>query len=240
MEERKTEQTEPLSQHRLSKAPAESQAILPQRREIEGRWTHLAPVDAARHGADLYRLSHAPEAGAELWEFMGYGPFESEGAMRLWLEERAGLSDPFSYTVFDATGRPAGMAAYLRMAPDQGSIEMGHIWLGPCLQRTRAATEALYLMMRSAFEDLGYRRLEWKCDAVNEASRRAARRLGFSYEGTFYRHLIVKGLNRDTAWYAMLAEEWRDRKAAFDAWLSPENFDGQGRQRKSLENLRRD
>lgn len=235
MEERET-----VSRHPLSKAPAESRAILPKRRAIEGRWTRLEPVDAAWHGADLYRLSHVPEARPGLWEFMGYGPFGSDGAMRLWLEERAALADPLSYTIFDAAGHPAGMAAYLRMAPDHGSIEMGHIWFAPCLQRTRAATEALYLMMRSAFEDLGYRRLEWKCDAVNAISRKAARRLGFCYEGTFYRHLIVKGLNRDTAWYAMLAEEWPVRKAAFDAWLSPENFDDQGQQRNSLETLPRD
>jgi RimJ/RimL family protein N-acetyltransferase len=234
MKEQETDRPKPLSRHDLCKSPVASAALLPTRSAIEGRWTSLEPIDAERHGADLYRLSHEPEAGAQLWEFMGYGPFESEKAMRQWLEDRMALDDPLSYALFDASGRAAGMAAYLRMTPAHGSIEMGHIWLSTSLQRTREATEALFLMIRHAFDDLGYRRLEWKCDAVNAPSRRAARRLGFSYEGTFYRHLIVKGLNRDTAWYAMLDEEWPALKPAFETWLLPENFDAEGRQRRTL------
>ena len=234
MTDQRMDQFDPLSRHDLSKSPVESAALLPKRSPIKGRWTSLEPIDAERHGATLYRLSHEPEANPELWEFMGYGPFENEKAMRRWLEDRMVLDDPISYALFDAAGRAAGMAAYLRMSPDHGSIEMGHIWLSPCLQRTREATEALYLMMRHAFDDLGYRRLEWKCDAVNAASRRTARRLGFSYEGTFYRHLIVKGLNRDTAWYAMLEEEWPAVRSVFENWLRPENFDDEGRQRSPL------
>ena len=130
------------------------------------------------------------------------------------------------------------MASYLRVVPADGVIEVGHIWFGPALQRTRQATEAIYLLTRQVFDDLGYRRFEWKCNALNEPSRRAAVRFGFTYEGTFRQHMVVKGSNRDTAWYAMLDGEWPAVKAAFEAWLRPENFDGQGRQLKSLEAIR--
>lgn len=225
---------EPLSRHDISKEPAASDAARPSRQTLGGRWTRLEPLDPASHCEELFTLSHAPHAGPDLWAFMGYGPFESRSEMRGWLDRQAALDDPLFFAIRDSLGRAAGMASYLRIEPAHGSIEMGHIWLGPPLQKTREGTEALYLMMRLALETLRFRRLEWKCDAANAASRRAARRLGFSYEGTFYRHMIVKGLNRDTAWYALLAEDWAPIAAAFEAWLSPDNFDPRGRQRRAL------
>jgi RimJ/RimL family protein N-acetyltransferase len=132
------------------------------------------------------------------------------------------------------SGAAAGMASYLNIVPAMGCIEIGHIWFAPPLQKTRAATEAIFLMIRHAFEDLAYRRVEWKCDSLNEASRRAARRFGFSYEGTFRQHMVVKGRNRDTAWFSLLDREWPRVRKGFERWLAPENFDGEGRQRQSL------
>ena len=143
--------------------------------------------------------------------------------------------DPLFFAIIEqASGKASGMASYLNIVPDMGCIEIGHIWFAPPLQKTRAATEAIFLMMRHVFDDLGYRRLEWKCNALNEASMRAARRFGFTYEGTFRQHMVVKGRNRDTAWFALLDREWPAVRAAFERWLAPENFDGQGRQRMSL------
>ena len=133
-----------------------------------------------------------------------------------------------------ASGAASGMASYLNIVPANGCIEIGHIWFAPPLQKTRAATEAIFLMIRHAFEDLAYRRVEWKCNSLNEASKRAARRFGFTYEGTFRQHMVIKGRNRDTAWFAMLDHEWPAIRAAFERWLDPDNFDAAGRQRKSL------
>jgi len=227
--------SEPLSRHPLSMEPVESAAHAPEPGPLEGRWTRLEPVDPARHGADLYRLSHSPESGPELWDYLGYGPFESEQAMTAWLAGCAASHDPLFHVIYDAQARPAGMSSFLRIDPKNGAIEMGHIWFAPCLQGTREATEAMFLMMRHALGTLAFRRLEWKCNALNEASRRSARRLGFAYEGTFYRHMIVKGRNRDTAWYALLAEEWAPVEKAFEAWLAAENFDPEGRQFRPLQ-----
>ena len=156
-----------------------------------------------------------------------------------WLTERARSDDPLFYAVVDhASGQARGMASFMRMAPEHGVIEIGHIWFAPILQRTRQATEAIYLLSRHAFDDLAYRRLEWKCDSLNEPSRRAAERFGFVYEGVFRKHMVVKDRNRDTAWYAMTDSEWPLRRAAFEAWLAPENFDAEGRQRRSLSKVR--
>lgn len=225
---------EPLSCHPLSMDPVESLAQAPEPSVIEGQWTRLEPVDPARHGASLYRLSHAPEAGPELWDYMGYGPFQSEHQMADWLEGCAASHDPLFYAILDAQGRASGMSSFLRIDAKNGCIEMGHIWFAPCLQRTREATEVMFLMMRHALGTLAFRRLEWKCNALNEGSRHAARRLGFAYEGTFYRHMIIKARNRDTAWYALLTEEWPAVEAAFESWLAAENFDTEGRQRRPL------
>jgi len=207
----------------------------PERAPLAGMLVRLEPVDVARHGESLYALSHARPEDAALWTYLAYGPFLDQGAFEQWLAEPAASSDPLFFAVIDQqSGRASGMASYLNIVPANGCIEIGHIWFAPPLQRTRAATEAIFLMCRHVFDDLGYRRLEWKCNALNEASMRAARRFGFTYEGTFRQHMVVKGRNRDTAWFAMLDHEWPRVRGAFERWLAPENFDAAGRQRTSL------
>lgn len=196
----------------------------------------LEPVDPARHATALFASS---EGAPELWNYLAYGPFESQGAFTKWLEARAASDDPLFYAVVDRTaGAARGMASYLRIERQNGVIEIGHIWFAPVMQRTRQATEAIYLLARHAFDDLGYRRLEWKCDSLNVPSRRAAARFGFVHEGVFRQHMVVKGRNRDTAWYAITDAEWPIRRAAFEAWLSPDNFDPSGHQRNSLSEIR--
>jgi RimJ/RimL family protein N-acetyltransferase len=192
----------------------------------------LEPLDPGRHAEELLAAS---EGDPQLWRYLPYGPFADAAELRGWLAERAASADPLFLAVVEtATGRAAGVVSYLRVEADHGCIEIGHIWFGSELQRTPAATEAVYLLARHVFDDLGYRRLEWKCDAENERSRRAAERFGFTFEGVFRQHMIVKGRNRDTAWYSLLDGEWPAARAAFEAWLAPENFDGDGRQRRPL------
>ncbi len=203
---------------------------------LEGELVRLELVDVARHAGQLFA---AQSSAPELWEYLPYGPFESEAAFRVWLTERAATSDPMFYAIIERiSGRALGMASFLRVEPGHGVIEVGHIWYSPALQRTRLATDAMYVMARHVFDDLGYRRYEWKCNALNEPSRRAAVRLGFTFEGVFRQHMVIKGENRDTAWYSMLDGEWPAAKAAFEAWLRPENFDAEGRQLRSLAELR--
>ena len=203
---------------------------------LEGELVRLELVDVARHAGQLFA---AQSSAPELWEYLPYGPFDSEAAFRVWLTERAATSDPLFYAIIERTsGRALGMASFLRVEPSHGVIEVGHIWYSPVLQRTRLATDAMYVMARHVFDDLGYRRYEWKCNALNEPSRRAAVRLGFTFEGVFRQHMVIKGENRDTAWYSMLDGEWPAAKAAFEAWLRPENFDAEGRQLRSLAELR--
>ena len=208
----------------------------PVRTPLEGDLVRLEPADVDRHGNDLY----AAQAGApEIWEYLPHGPFADEREFREWLTASAAGDDPLFYSIVDrASGRALGMASYLRITPAHGVIEVGYIWYSPALQRTRQATEAMYVMARHVFDDLGYRRYEWKCNALNEPSRRAAVRLGFTYEGTFRQHMVVKDRNRDTAWYSMLDSEWPAAKAAFEAWLRSDNFDAGGRQLRSLAELR--
>jgi RimJ/RimL family protein N-acetyltransferase len=210
----------------------------PERAPLTGQATRLEPVEVAAHADSLYRLSHARPEDAALWTYLAYGPFPDQDAFARWLEERGRSSDPLFFAIVErAGGAAAGMASYLNIVPANGCIEIGHIWFAPPLQKTRGATEAIFLLMRHAFDDLRYRRLEWKCDALNQASRRAAARFGFAYEGTFRQHMIVKGRNRDTAWFALLDHEWPAVRAAFERWLAPENFDAEGRQRTSLSAL---
>jgi RimJ/RimL family protein N-acetyltransferase len=196
----------------------------------------LEPVDPARHATDLFSAS---EGAPAIWDYLAYGPFENERVFTDWLKDRAASDDPLFYAVLDlASGQARGMASLMRIVPEHGVIEVGHIWFAPVLQRTRQATEAIYLLARHAFDDLGYRRFEWKCDSLNEPSRRAAERFGFVFEGVFRQHMVVKGRNRDTAWYAITDGEWPSRRAAFEAWLSPDNFEPDGRQRRSLAEIR--
>ncbi len=195
----------------------------------------LEPLDAELHTADLWQAVHGHD---EVWTYLADGPYASEAELHRALEEKqAGSNAVFFALLKEKNGCTEGYASYMRMDPANGVIEVGNILLAPSLQRTVAATEAMYLMARHIFEDLGYRRYEWKCNAKNAPSRRAALRLGFTFEGIFRQHMLLKGQNRDTAWFSMLDSEWPARKAAFEAWLDTANFDANGRQRKSLAQL---
>jgi RimJ/RimL family protein N-acetyltransferase len=197
---------------------------------MEGRYCRLEPVDPDRHARGLFEADSA-DADGRSWTYLAYGPFSDLSIYRAWLEGNCLGDDPFFFAVIDtADGAPVGLVSYLRIAPASGSIEVGHIHYSPRLQRTPAATEAMYLMMKNAF-DLGYRRYEWKCDQLNAASRAAAQRLGLSFEGVFRQATVYKGRNRDTAWYAAIDAEWPALREAFLAWLDPNNFDENGHQR---------
>ena len=185
----------------------------------------------------LFALSHPPHGDASIWTYLPDGPYDSAERLARMLSWAQDSQDPLFCTICSAEGeRPLGMAAYLRITPDFGVIEVGHIWLGPTLQRTTAATEAIYLLIAHAFDELGYRRVEWKCDALNARSRRAAERFGFTFEGVFRKHMVIKGRNRDTAWYAITDDQWPPIRRGFAQWLAPENFDDD-RQRRSLGEL---
>lgn len=204
---------------------------------LEGRFVRLVPLDPAAHGADLYRGSHGP-GHERLWRYLFPAPFPDEAGFRTYLEKGAAGRDPFFLAILDrATGEAVGFATYMRIEPAHRVIEVGNILFTPKLQHRPGATEAMYLMARHAFEELGYRRYEWKCDALNAPSRRAAERLGFGYEGTFRQHMIVKGRSRDTAWYAMLDRDWPARRRAFERWLDAANFEPSGEQRLRLSAL---
>jgi RimJ/RimL family protein N-acetyltransferase len=207
-------------------------AALPGPGPIVGRQARVEKLDPVRHGADLWQAVSGDDI---LWTYMGYGPFADEAAFKSWLDERAALSDPYSYAVIDlASGKAVGIVTLMEIRPAMRVIEMGNIVYSGALKRSRAGTEAQYLMARYVFEELGYRRYEWKCNALNAPSMRAARRYGFKYEGIFRHHMIVKGRNRDTAWFAMTNDDWPAARAAFERWLDPANFDADGRQKESL------
>ncbi len=202
--------------------------------EIAGRFVRLEVLDPARHAAGLFAAFTGADA---VWDYMPYGPFRDLAAYRGWLDSVAGKPDPMFYALCDArTGAALGVASYLRIDPANGVIEVGHINLSPGMQRRPAATEAMALMMGWAF-DAGYRRYEWKCNALNLGSRRAAERLGLSFEGVFRQAAVVKGRNRDTAWFALIDKDWPRVRAAFATWLAPANFDAEGRQRLGLSDL---
>jgi RimJ/RimL family protein N-acetyltransferase len=208
----------------------------PPRERMQGRYCRVEPVDIARHAADLYASNRAATDPRD-WTYLAYGPFESLEDYRAWMERVCLSDDPLFHAIIDsATGKAVGVASYLRIEPASGSIEVGHINYSPLLQRTPAATEAMYLMMQRAFA-LGYRRYEWKCDALNARSRAAAQRYGLSFEGVFRQATVYKGRNRDTAWYAAIDQEWPALQAAFLQWLDPANFDQSGRQRVRLADL---
>ncbi len=214
-------------------------AQIPQRAPLIGTKVRLEPLDPGRHAHALFAASHDDGAGELLFRHLPYGPFVDLDAFNAWLDQRAASTDPLFFVIVDQeSGSPQGMASLLRMAPEHGVIEIGHIWFSPALQRTRQATEAIYLMSRHVFDDLGYRRFEWKCDALNEPSRHAAQRFGFTFEGVFRQHMVVKGRNRDSAWFSILDGEWPRIRAAFEAWLEPENFGEDGRQHRSLAEIR--
>jgi len=198
-----------------------------------GRTCRVEPIDVAAHAAQLH-AANALDRDGRNWTYLPYGPFPTLAGYSSWLQEVTSAADPMFHAVVDlATNEAVGVASYLRIDPVAGSIEVGHINYSPKLQRTVAATEAMYLMMKRAFE-LGYRRYEWKCNALNAPSRAAAQRLGFSYEGVFRQARVDKGRNRDTAWYAVIDKEWPALHRAFRRWLHPSNFDGKGLQLTSL------
>lgn len=216
-----------------------SPAKRPARTELRGSHVLLRPLDAEADAPALYAVSHPPEGDAAIWDYLFDGPFGSVEELRAFLAEAEVSEDPFFFTLASLSDeRALGFASYLRIAAEHGSIEIGNVCFGTPLQRTTAATEAIYLLARHAFDELGYRRLEWKCNALNAPSRRAAERFGFGFEGVFRKHYVVKGRNRDTAWYAIVDDDWPAIRAGFEAWLDPANFDGEGRQRSSLAELR--
>jgi RimJ/RimL family protein N-acetyltransferase len=211
-----------------SPAPRPQPVVLP------GQSVTLRPFDGPEQAGTLYEATHGPEQD-RLWRYMNEGPYANRSAYEAGFAQKQKSVDPLFLAIVDnVTNLPVGQAAYLRIEPAHRSIEVGYIMFTPALQRSRGATEAMYLMARHVFSDLGYRRYEWKCNALNEPSRRAALRLGFTFEGVFRQHMIVKGRNRDTAWFSMLDSEWPQRQANFEQWLAMSNFDTAGRQKLSL------
>lgn len=204
------------------------------RRTLTGRHGRLEPL-ADRHAAGLWQSFSG--ADAHLWDYLGYGPFPSEEAMRSWVVAAATTTDPAFYACVDPAGRPLGWAALLRIVPEHGVAEIGHLAFSPAMQRTPMSSEVSYLLLDAIFA-AGYRRAEWKCDAANGPSRRAAARLGFTEEGTFRQHMVVKGRNRDTCWFSLLDREWPGVRSALTTWLGPSNFAASGEQLRSLGEIR--
>ncbi|MBN8998478.1 MAG: GNAT family N-acetyltransferase [Rhizobiales bacterium] len=210
----------------------------PERRRLEGRHVVLEPFVIANHAADIYAAS-AGAANESLWAYMGQGPFADLDSFVEYYAVAATRDDPLLFAIIDRqSGRAVGHATFMRIVPGDRVVEVGNILFTPALQHTVGATEAMYLMARHVFDDLGYRRYEWKCNALNAPSRSAALRLGFTFEGIFRQHMILKGRNRDTAWFSMLDSEWPSARAAFEAWLADDNFTPDGRQRRSLAAIR--
>jgi RimJ/RimL family protein N-acetyltransferase len=212
-------------------------ATFPPREEMRGRFCHLAPLQTEKHARDLWE-SFELDTENQTWTYLYHGPFEAFEGLEQWIEFTIHRTDAIPFAIVDATTLKAiGIAMYLRIDSNAGSIEVGNLHFSPLLQRTPAATEAMFLMMERAFAS-GYRRYEWKCNALNAPSRRAALRLGFSFEGIFRQAAVVKGCNRDTAWFSVLDEEWPMLKKGFEKWLSSDNFEADGRQKLSLEACR--
>lgn len=210
----------------------------PSRSVITGRLCRLVPFDPERDAAPLFAAINSEESG-RFWTYLPYGPFAQAGEYRAWMDAHGRGDDPLFFTIFDRTDdQPTGLASYLRISPESGSIEVGHLQYSPRLQRTPIATEAMFLLMQNAFA-LGYRRYEWKCDSLNAPSRAAAERLGFKFEGIFRQATVYKGRNRDTAWFSIIDSEWPALRKAFKTWLDPENFDPVGCQRLRLSDLTR-
>ena len=215
--------------------PDWSPRSLPPRRILKGEACRLEPLDLDLHGDDL--VAAFRDTDPESWRYLLAGPFANDADCRHWLAEVAARTHEVPYALIDlATGRTTGMASYMRIEPGHGVIEVGNIHYSDGLKRTRAATEAMFLMMRHAFDDLGYRRYEWKCDSFNAPSRRAALRLGVVFEGIFRQHMVIKGHSRDTAWFGIVDSDWPRLKQAYEQWLSPGNF-RDGCQRVALSDL---
>lgn len=212
----------------------------PERRILEGRYVRLEPLQAAPHGDGLFAAAAVPDA-ATRFAWLPEQPPQDRAGFQPWLDQAEASADPLFFTVIDrASGRIAGRQSLLRIDPAAGSIEIGHIYWGPEISRRPAATEAQFLFARYIFEELGYRRYEWKCNDRNTPSKRAAARFGFQEEGLFRQHMVVKGENRDTRWFSIIDKDWPALRQAYDAWLDPANFDAAGQQRRRLEELRAD
>ena len=217
--------------------PGWESADWPQRTPIAGKYCDIEPLDADRHLEDLY-IAFSEDAEGRLWTYMTSGPFHTIEEFSVWLRSASESKDPHFYTVVDTTtGMAVGLLAYMRIKPEVGVVEIGTISYSPRLQRTRMATEAIFLTMKRAFDELGFRRYEWKCDSLNEASCRAAVRFGFKFEGIFRQAIVYKGRNRDTAWYSILDSEWPVLKRAYSIWLDSDNFDGNGQQKRRLQDI---
>jgi len=210
---------------------------LPPRTPMQGRTCDVVPLNPDRHGPELHDANSENKDGSN-FTYLGAGPFASLADYRKWIDETCLSDDPLFHAIIDKkSGKAVGIASYLRIDAKVGVIEVGHINHAPRLQHTVASTEAMFLMMRRVFDELGYRRYEWKCDSLNEPSRRAAQRLGFTFEGIFRQAIMYRGRNRDTAWFSIIDKEWPALKQAYEAWLAPENFDEGGKQRRRLADL---
>ncbi|MXN63375.1 GNAT family N-acetyltransferase [Stappia sp. GBMRC 2046] len=237
MEEAKLERLNDLGQPIGFAVPGWKPVGRPPSTPMPGRVCDVVRL-GENHAQDLFEAFSADREN-RIWTYLPYGPFDSAASLGNWLEATCLGEDPLFHAVIDKeTGRALGVASYLRIEPATGVIEVGHINFSPALQKTVMASEAMFLMMARVFDELGYRRYEWKCDALNAPSMAAARRLGFVYEGTFRQATLYKGRNRDTAWFSVTDREWPGLKAAFEAWLAPDNFDDDGRQRRSLAEIR--
>ena len=222
----------PLSGAPITELPT---ALIPSRTTISGRYVELIPQSASEHAVELFKAGHDSEEALRIWDYMNYGPWPSVEAYKTTLRAQSSSFDTIFFAIRSLeTGKVCGQASFLHINPQMGVIEIGHIWFSPELQQTRAATEALYLMIRYAMDDLKYRRMEWRCNAKNNKSRLAAARLGYRFEGIFYNHMISKGKNRDTAWYSILDDEWPEVRGILEAWLDGSNFDETGKAKTSL------
>jgi RimJ/RimL family protein N-acetyltransferase len=206
----------------------------PARAPMRGRWITLEPLKPRQHAAALYEATHGPGHDRRLWDFMFVGPFVSRADFASWLAACADSEDPLFFAIVDRQRRALGIASFTRINPGHGVIELGNIFFAAPLQRSRGATEAIYLMLRQTFDRLGYRRVEWKCDSRNRRSQRAAVRFGFQREGFFRQHMVVKGESRDTVWFAIIDRDWPRLREAYRRWLARANFDRDGRQREKL------
>lgn len=233
----KSNDTEALFPRPLSGRPVKNlpSALTPTRENLVGQDIVLERMDAEKHAEELFEAGHGDEDKLRIWDYLPYGPWENVASYASTLRAQSASFDPTFYAIrSNKTGRAVGQASFLSTDPQNGVTEVGHIWFAPELQRTRGATEALYLMIRHAFDDLNYRRMQWKCNALNAKSRAAALRLGFRFEGIHYNHMIAKGQNRDTAWYSILDDEWPEVREKTGDWLSAKNFDASGGALSSL------
>ncbi|MFT5113675.1 MAG: RimJ/RimL family protein N-acetyltransferase [Parasphingorhabdus sp.] len=209
--------------------------LIPARKTLTGQVVSLRPLAPETDAQALFECAHGSDDALRIWDYLAYGPWKNIQDHTHFLRQQAASFDPIFYTIYsNEDNRPCGVASFLDIHPQNGVIEIGHIWFSPALQRTRGATEALFLMLDYAMTDLSYRRMQWRCNSLNERSRAAARRLGFRFEGIFYNHLIFKGHNRDTAWYSILNDEWPEVRELISNWLQSENFDQQGNAQISL------